>query len=110
MSKIDTDLDLKIEFLKMDKNSREALRGFREIVKSHLGKVLDGFYGHVGAIRELRDLLGSDSNIARVKELQSKHWLSLFSAEFDHAYRDNVKRIGDAHFRNKLSPSWYMGG
>ena len=110
MSKIDTDLDLKLEFLKMDKNSRETLRGFREIVKSHLGPVLEAFYGHVGAIRELRDLLGSDSNIARVKELQSKHWLSLFSAEFDHAYRDNVKRIGDAHFRNKLSPSWYMGG
>ncbi|HLB80973.1 MAG TPA: globin-coupled sensor protein, partial [Dongiaceae bacterium] len=110
MSKIDTDLDLKLEFLKMDKASRQALQGFREIVKSHLPEVLDGFYGHVGAIPELRQLVGSDSNIARLKDAQTKHWLGLFSAEFDRSYQDNVRRIGDAHFRNKLSPSWYMGG
>jgi len=110
MSSADMDFRTKLEFLKMDSGSKEALRGIRPVLESNIEGVLQGFYAHVGAIPELRRMLGDDANIARVRGLQAKHWLNLFSAEFDDTYFATVKRIGDAHYRNKLSPSWYMGG
>ena len=110
MSTGDMDFRTKLEFLRMDSESKEALRGFRKVLESEIDKVLGAFYAHVGAIPELRAMLGSDSNIARVRQAQGKHWLNLFTAEFDQGYFDTVKRIGDAHYKNQLSPSWYMGG
>jgi methyl-accepting chemotaxis protein len=110
MSSPDTDFQTKLQFLKLDSESKEALRGFRKILEFDIDKVLDGFYTHVGAIPELRAMLGSDANITRVRQAQAKHWLNLFSGEFDSNYFQAVKRIGDAHYRNNLSPSWYTGG
>ncbi|MGB8275356.1 MAG: globin-coupled sensor protein [Alphaproteobacteria bacterium] len=110
MSTGEMDFRTKLEFLKMDSDSKEALRGFRKVLETEIDKVLGAFYVHVGAIPELRAMLGSDSNIARVRQAQGKHWLNLFTAEFDQNYFDTVKRIGDAHYKNQLSPSWYMGG
>jgi methyl-accepting chemotaxis protein len=34
----------------------------------------------------------------------------LFQAEFDQAYKDKARRIGEAHHRSDLSPTWYLGG
>ncbi|HLF58687.1 MAG TPA: globin-coupled sensor protein [Alphaproteobacteria bacterium] len=110
MSSSEMDFRTKLEFLKMDSESKEALRSFRTILESKIDKVLEGFYAHVGAIPELRAMLGSDTNISRVRAAQGKHWLNLFTAEFDGTYFETVKRIGDAHYKNNLSPSWYMGG
>jgi methyl-accepting chemotaxis protein len=110
MSKGEIDFRTKLEFLKMDGASKEALRGFRTVLESRIDEILGAFYSHVGAISELREMLGSDSNIARVRGAQAKHWLNLFTAEFDGSYFEAVKRIGNAHYKNDLSPSWYMGG
>lgn len=110
MSSDSLDFSTKLEFLQMDLESKDALRGFRKILEPEIGKILEGFYKHVGAIPELKAMLGSDANITRVRGAQAKHWLNLFSAEFDNDYFAAVKRIGDAHYKNKLSPSWYMGG
>jgi methyl-accepting chemotaxis protein len=104
------DFRTKLEFLQLDSGSREALRGFRKTLETEIDKVLGGFSAHVGALPDLKKMLGSDANIGRVKAAQGKHWLNLFSAEFDNTYFDTVKRIGEAHYKNKLSPSWYMGG
>jgi methyl-accepting chemotaxis protein len=105
-----TELSAKLAFLQLDAETCTALREFREVAKRHLGGVLEGFYAHVGAIPELRAMLGGGANVARVKDAQTHHWLNLFDAQFDDEYLLMVRRIGDAHYRNKLSPSWYMGG
>jgi hypothetical protein len=105
MSKGEIDFRTKLEFLKMDGASKEALRGFRTVLESRIDEILGAFYSHVGAISELREMLGSDSNIARVRGAQAKHWLNLFTAEFDGSYFEAVKRIGNAHYKNDLSPT-----
>ena len=110
MSSTDKDFRTKLEFLQLDSDSREALRGFRNTLESEIDKVLAGFYAHVGALPDLKAMLGSDENIGRVRAAQGKHWLNLFNAEFDNTYFETVKRIGDAHYKHNLSPSWYMGG
>ena len=96
MSKGEIDFRTKLDFLKMDGASKEALRDFRAVLEKQIDGILGAFYGHVGAIPELRQMLGSDSNIARVRGAQAKHWLNLFTAEFDGSYFEAVKRIGDA--------------
>ena len=110
MSDREKDLNVKLDFLQIDDATRSKLQDFGSVVDAKLDQILESFYAHVTAVPELREMIGDQSNVARLKDAQRRHWIGLFSAKFDHGYTDNVRRIGEAHFRNKLSPTWYMGG
>ncbi len=104
-----TDLDSKIVFLGLDDTSRQRLREFSPVVESALPSILDAFYAHVLAVPELKEKLAS-SSLDALKSAQGSHWSRLFKAEFDRRYLENVRRIGEAPFRNDLAQHWYMGG
>ncbi|WP_161958890.1 globin-coupled sensor protein [Ferruginivarius sediminum] len=104
------DITVKLDFLRLDGGSRETLREVGGCIGGNLEGVLSRFYEHVTSYPELKELLGSETNIAAVRSAQAKHWQGLFQAQFDESYREGVRRIGEAHFRHDLSQSWYMGG
>lgn len=106
----DYEKDLRLSFLEIDESTKRYLRKFRPVLSRHLPQVLDGFYRHLGQISKLRQLVGGDSNIARLKEAQTQHWLNLFNAEFNEGYMAQVQLIGQAHERIGLEPRWYLGG
>ncbi len=100
----------KLDFLRLDDAACDRLRDFRPAVEAEMDGLLERFYAHVTARPNLAGMLGSDGNIARVKGAQKAHWLGLFEGRFDSHYADRVTRIGEAHFKNDLDQSWYMGG
>lgn len=108
--KVDYDRVTRLRFLNIDDASRALLREFSPILKDELPAIVEGFYAHVLQIPALRDKLGSEGNITRLKQVQTQHWLNLFNANFDEDYMTQVNRIGNAHVRIGLEPRWYMGG
>ncbi len=104
------DLTVKRAFVKVDDIDARAMADARRLVSENIGRVLDGFYKHVTAYPELREMLGDAQRIASVRQAQSRHWTTLFEGRFDEAYRDKAKAIGTAHHRVGLSQTWYMGG
>jgi len=110
MASSDLDIDGKLAFLKLGRESREALRELQPVIAERIGAIMTEFYGHIVGIRELRDMLASERTIAHVQAAQEKHWLNLFRAAFDRQYVEQAQRIGDAHYRHNLLPSWYIGG
>jgi two-component system sensor histidine kinase/response regulator len=110
MTDSDLDIDRKLAFLKLGCESREALRELQPVIAERIGAIMTDFYGHITGVRELRDMLASERTIAHVQAAQEKHWLNLFRGTFDRPYVEQAQRIGDAHYRHNLLPSWYIGG
>lgn len=104
----DTDLSSRLNFMKIDAESREALRRFWPHVRAALPAILEKFYAHVTSEPFLAKLVGSD--VPRLKSAQGSHWEKLFSGAFDDAYVTSVRTIGTIHNRIGLEPRWYIGG
>lgn len=104
------DMNVKLDFLKIDQETRDTLIALHPMLDAGVDGLLRRFYEHVVAVPELKQMLGSDENIARVRNAQANHWSTLFDAAFDDTYREKVRRIGQAHYQNDLAPTWYMGG
>ena len=99
----------KARFLEIDHKTGEALRQFQPTLERHVDGLLDGFYSHVLGWPNLKDLVGDTSNVPRLKDAQKGHWGHLFGGQFDASYEQQVRRVGLAHERIGLEPSWYMG-
>jgi methyl-accepting chemotaxis protein len=99
----------KLAFLQIDDAARAQVKAFAPLLDEHLAEMLDAFYGHVTNWPDLRAKVGDAANIPRLKEAQRTHWRALFSGEFDDAYIERVRRVGLAHERIGLEPSWYIG-
>lgn len=100
----------RLDFLEIDDESRRQLVAFMPIMEEHLDSLFDDFYGHVMSWSVLQDKIGNASNVQRLKDAQKTHWRQLFSGRFDDRYAEQVRRVGLAHLRVGLEPSWYMGG
>src|SRR5512147_3103135 len=110
MTATDLDIDRKLAFLELGRESREALLELQPTIAERIGTIMAAFYGHMVEVPELRDMLDSKAMVSRVQAAQEKHWLNLFGAVFDRQYVEQAQRIGTAHYRHNLLPTWYMGG
>jgi uncharacterized protein YoxC len=102
------DLVARMRFMRITPATSEALRDFWKVAEPSLPAILDGFYQHVTAEPQLRQLVGD--NAARLKRAQTSHWQRLFSGNFNPAYYDSVRAIGLVHHKIGLEPRWYIGG
>lgn len=99
----------KLTFLGIDETTRVQVREFWAIIEDELPELLDGFYDHVFGWPQLSEKIGDRNNTGRLKAAQMNHWQRLFSGDFDQAYIDQVRKVGLAHERIGLEPSWYIG-
>ncbi|MCM2343478.1 MAG: globin-coupled sensor protein [Alphaproteobacteria bacterium] len=71
--------------------------------------ILGEFYAHIQRWPNLWSLFKDPSRVEHAKQAQYKHWMHLFSAEFDDTYVESVRRIGLIHSKIGLEPTWYIG-
>ncbi|NBN77135.1 chemotaxis protein [Microvirga tunisiensis] len=91
--------------------SAEELRVAREawqLIEPALPGMLESFYAHVARVPSLAAIIGGRQ--AHLIKAQTSHWRQLFCNGFDAAYQESALRIGRAHVRIGLEPSWYIGG
>lgn len=73
----------RLAFLRIDQDTRDALRAFRPAVEASLGPILGRFYDHVEAHPALASMFGGKAGIDRARKAQATHWLGLFEGRFD---------------------------
>ncbi|WP_417690649.1 methyl-accepting chemotaxis protein [Roseibium sp.] len=73
-----------------------------------LPQLLADFYRHVKKVPHLDEMIGDKE--AGLVTAQIKHWGELFSSGLSEAYFANSAKIGHAHVRIGLHPTWYIGG
>ncbi|WP_237152787.1 globin-coupled sensor protein [Oryzibacter oryziterrae] len=87
-----------------------TLRENKAYIMGVLPEALEAFYAHVAGVEQTRRFFHSAEHIAHAKAAQLKHWGVITDGKFDESYIASVTRIGEAHNRIGLEPSWYIGG
>lgn len=101
----------RLHFLKVDEDTVAELKRARAIIEPKMDDMLEHFYAHLKSEPALRTLFPDQETIERAGKAQKEHWLStLFEGILDSSYFDKTNRIGQAHARIGLTPSWYIGG
>jgi methyl-accepting chemotaxis protein len=103
-------LQERLNFIKLDSDTRNVLAKARPIIEGAVSESLEGFYSQVRAYPAVSRFFSSEQMISGAKSGQSRHWSQIASAQFDSVYTDSVQRIGATHARIGLEPRWYIGG
>src|SRR5215472_12625449 len=88
----------------------EILRNLAPLARKSVDDVIDGFYAHLLRFPELARLLHAEpGRLEELKEKQRAYFLDITEGRFDDQYFETRLRVGDAHQRVGLRPSWYLG-
>lgn len=98
----------RVNFFKLSSEDYETARSVWPFVKSNLRPVLEGFYAHIKTAPHLAELVGDRQS--HLITAQERHWENLFTSGISAAYVESAQRIGLAHVRIGLDPTWYIGG
>jgi methyl-accepting chemotaxis protein len=100
----------RLEFLGLDEAARRRLKSLQPSVAKALRPALDAFYDQVRATPHTRAFFREEAHIEGASRAQERHWALIAGGEFDEAYVEGVRRIGETHARLGLEPRWYIGG
>jgi methyl-accepting chemotaxis protein len=103
-------LQTRLDFIGIDRASRDALRELRPLITKVLPGLLDAFYAHLGKYPQVARLFADPATVRRAKQAQIDHWGAIANAKFDDAYVKSVTRIGQTHSKLGIEPRWYIAG
>ncbi|RMD79667.1 MAG: PAS domain S-box protein, partial [Gammaproteobacteria bacterium] len=72
-------------------------------------RFIERLYRHFLAFDETRSLLGDPAVLGRLKRTQAAYFDRLTAGDYGRAYVLDRLRVGSAHQRVGLQPSWYVG-
>jgi signal transduction histidine kinase len=101
---------VRLAFFELGPDDACVLQGLRETAESSVDGIVSRFYDHLLRFPELEALLRAEpGRVERLKGIQRAYFLTLTEGRFDDAYFESRLRVGDAHQRAGLEPSWYIG-
>jgi len=102
-------IEERLRFLQFDESTTSTLREVQELFESAIDELLDNFYAHILKQPELERLFSDKETVKRARDAQKVHWLkTLFSRHLGKTQYENAERIGQAHVKIGLVPSWYL--
>src|SRR6266571_2558 len=100
----------RLDFFELGPDDARALGAYRPLAEATVDRIVSDFYAHLLRVPELEQLLRAEpGRIAKLQELQRAYFLSLSEGRFDPDYFESRLRVGDAHQRIGLRPTWYIG-
>ncbi len=97
----------RLAFARITEEDRRRLPQLWTRLSPQLPEILARLYQHMARQPVLARMIGNRQQ--GLIDAQMRHWEQLFSARFDAAYFTSSERIGVAHARIGLEPSWYIG-
>lgn len=106
----DGELVSRLAFVGLEENTISQIRALEGLLMQHLPIALDKFYEKIRATPEVSRFFSDETQIARARSAQIRHWQAISSGGIDDTYVANVRRIGQMHAKIGLEPRWYIGG
>lgn len=101
-------LERRLNAFGLEGEAMAALRLAAKVILPRIDEILGRFYARVLADREMAAHFDGDAMIDKARSAQRRHWQKLFSGQFDEAYSQSAKRIGEVHFRIELPLTVYL--
>jgi signal transduction histidine kinase len=96
-------------FLGITDSDAENLRSLRQAFQEFSQEFAERFYLHLLSHPRTASLLQDPQQLEALKKIQAKYFAELLESSLDNAYFENRLRVGLAHQRIGLEPSWYLG-
>ncbi len=100
----------RLDFIGLDDKARQTLRSLGPFIAAEIEPALTLFYTKLAATPQVRTFFRDDGHMATAKGAQGRHWDIIAKGQFDQAYVNGVRTIGQTHARIGLEPRWYIAG
>jgi len=103
-------IEQRLRFLQLaEEENFETLKDVQYLVEAGIDEMLETFYEHILKQPELSELFADDASLKRARKGQKSHWMRiLFARKYGEKQFEQMKRVGEAHVRVGLGPSWYL--
>lgn len=99
-----------VRFYDLGPDDDRLLQEKRGLAEETVDGIVAEFYDHLLRFPAMAEILRAEPDrIDRLRGIQRRHFLSLFEGTVDETYFESRLRVGDAHQRIGLEPSWYIG-
>lgn len=95
---------------RIDARTEETLRTLGPALGPVLDRTIDAFYAFMAEQPDVAALLSDPDRKAAIHRAHRAQWDAFFAANFDAAYLERVRRLGQAHQKVGLAPKFYMAG
>jgi methyl-accepting chemotaxis protein len=106
----DADLAKRLDFLRIDRETRDTLAEIRPVIQAELPGILTAFYDHIRQWPDVSRHFGGSTHMDHAKNAQLRHWNLIAEGTFTEQYVESVRRIGLVHSKIGLEPRWYLAG
>ena len=104
-----TEIARRKQFLQLTPEDAGRLRRVHDRLVSQYSRFADAFYAHLASFPALQPLLQSETQLARLKQVQGDYFNTLTAGDYGDAYVRDRLRVGLVHQRIGLEPNWYLG-
>lgn len=104
----DAEILHRMGLLGLDKKALDQLPGYKVLIESNVDKIVDDFYKKQTETDEIALLIGDADTLLRLRDVQRKYVVDLFSGKYDAEYVNNRLRIGMVHKRIGVEPKYYL--
>src|SRR6516165_2595941 len=103
-------LNDRLNFLQINPQVQNRLRGIKSVAMGALPAALDAFYAQMRAVPDVAKFFSGEDMIQHAKAKQHAHWDLIIDGRFDDAYMESVSNAGEVHARIRLEPRWFIDG
>ena len=103
------DLNDRLAFLDLTAADKERLRAVAPDLKRGAPDFVAQFYDHLLRFPETAGFLQDAALVERLKEMQRQHLETMLDAQWDAAYVERRKRVGDVHAAVGIQPKMFLG-
>lgn len=97
-------------FVTLTERNYRVFPKIKALVERSADRALKLLYARIGSHIVTAQLLPNAEIRNRAAGAQYRHWISLFSGQFDAAAKARSANIGEVHSRVGLAPTYYIGG
>lgn len=102
-------LSIQLKLINLTTEDLKLVKAVQPLIVTNIDTAVDGFYGTIIEIDELKRIITDHSTIERLKGTLRQHMIELFDGMIDAAFIRKRMRIAEVHQRIGLQPKWYMG-
>ena len=103
------DRDIRKRFVQLSERDVRDLRAMRSFMEQNVDAIVESFYDHILSFDVVREKLGDDGTVDRLKSAQKEYLLDLVRGEYGEDYFERRLHIGVVHEAIGLELKWYLG-
>jgi signal transduction histidine kinase len=103
------DFQRQLAYLEIDESDRKRLRAVAPILNASSAEFVEKFYKHLFLFEETARFLDDPALVAQLKQAQRSHLESMLEADWNEAYINRRRRVGDVHAEVGINPRMFLG-